>query len=184
MTDSKENKNSPLRLDPAFRKELKREIGSIMAQGGHATYSSLLERAWRAYKQSPQLIPTVTAAEPATKVLPLTPTLLPDEQKAVDLLLTIMREGSETAKKAIVWNLHGFAEPIKSKGAHGERDESAPNIELSEALERVIQSAEELGKTEEDRRRWLADVQQLKDRFDNVRGKAEIAAKPRRKRGS
>ena len=110
-------------------------------------------------------------------------TLTSSEQDAVQLLLTILRHGSDTVKKAIVWNLHGFAEPIKPKGSQGDSAESARGVEFSEAIKRVIRAAEEVGVAETERRKWLDDLRRIEESFGQVRGTPKGDGKAHRKRG-
>ncbi len=105
------------------------------------------------------------------------------ERESVDLLLVILRQGSETVKKAIVWNLQGFAEPILAKGArHGNDSAGGDSRSFSEKIDDLIQSAEAVGQDEDARREWLEDLRQLKEKFGGVRGKSAGHGTVHRKR--
>jgi hypothetical protein len=110
-----------------------------MAQGGHATYSSLLEQAWRAYKEKPHSIPAKDLATvPASLSLDdLHKTSLTNEESPwVKALLEILESGHAVAMKAITSNLIAFRELIERtrerSSAHAPGSESLSGSEVGD----------------------------------------------------
>lgn len=98
-------------------------------------------------------------------------TISADEEPQVKLLLEVLRTGSQTHREAILWNLRGWAESAREAMRGGTTNEP---VEISDAIDNIIQSSEALSLNEKARHKWVEELRRLQTEF------GEISSQPRR----
>ncbi|MEI9975062.1 MAG: hypothetical protein WDO73_25230 [Ignavibacteriota bacterium] len=88
--------------------------------------------------------------------------LTEEEKSAIELLLSILRKGSEIKKSAIISNLHAFTEVDEIH--HGPQ-----GSDLSNAVESLVRAAEKVGADQKQLGKWLEDLRRVAEEARGVR---------------